>query len=610
MKLKKSISFMGVFSIATGAMISSGIFILPGFAFDRTGPSVFISYFIGGLLGLTGILSVIELSTAMPKSGGDYYFINKTFGPALGTMSGFLGWFALSLKSAFAIFGIAEIVFIFTGINILITGFVLCIFFIFLNIKGVEEAVRFQIILVSGLVILLILYLIFGFPKIDYSRYTPLLKNGINEVFITSGFIFISFGGLLNVANIAEEVIKPSRNIPLGILVSIITVTFLYTAITFVITGTLGAEEFAGSLTPVADSAKVILGNGGYFMILAASLLAFLTTANAGLMSASRYPLSLSHDRLLPPIFTAVNRKFGTPSRAIIATGVLIYLSLFLPLEILVKAASTVILTSYVLTNISVLILRESRLTNYRPTFKTPLYPFLQIFCIILFSFFIFDMGLEAIEISLSLIILSFSLYMIYGRKVQKKETALLHLLKRLTDQKIIHNMLEDELREVVIHRDEIEQDNFDELIKNSQFIEIEGSCNFSELMDKCAGDIAEETGMPVEMVKDKFLLRQQESNTAVSQFLAIPHIILEGNSTIFLKIIRCRDGIYFSEKESAVKAVFLLGGTGKNRILHLKTLASIVNLVRLENFENEWLSAQGNTEIKNLMILNERKRY
>jgi mannitol/fructose-specific phosphotransferase system IIA component (Ntr-type)/succinate dehydrogenase hydrophobic anchor subunit len=474
----------------------------------------------------------------------------------------------------------------------------------------VEEAVRFQIILVSGLVILLILYLIFGFPKIDYSRYTPLLKNGINEVFITSGFIFISFGGLLNVANIAEEVIKPSRNIPLGILVSIITVTFLYTAITFVITGTLGAEEFAGSLTPVADSAKVILGNGGYFMILAASLLAFLTTANAGLMSASRYPLSLSHDRLLPPIFTAVNRKFGTPSRAIIATGVLIYLSLFLPLEILVKAASTVILTSYVLTNISVLILRESRLTNYRPTFKTPLYPFLQIFCIILFSFFIFDMGLEAIEISLSLIILSFSLYMIYGRKVQKKETALLHLLKRLTDQKIIHNMLEDELREVVIHRDEIEQDNFDELIKNSQFIEIEGSCNFSELMDKCAGDIAEETGMPVEMVKDKFLLRQQESNTAVSQFLAIPHIILEGNSTIFLKIIRCRDGIYFSEKESAVKAVFLLGGTGKNRILHLKTLASIVNLVRLENFENEWLSAQGNTEIKNLMILNERKRY
>ena len=74
MKLKKNISFVGVFSIASGAMISSGIFILPGLAYDKTGPSVFISYFLAGILALIGILSVIELSTAMPKAGGDYFF--------------------------------------------------------------------------------------------------------------------------------------------------------------------------------------------------------------------------------------------------------------------------------------------------------------------------------------------------------------------------------------------------------------------------------------------------------------------------------------------------------------------------------------------------------
>jgi APA family basic amino acid/polyamine antiporter len=98
MKLDKGISFWGVFSIASGAMISSGIFILPGFAYAKTGPTVFISYFIAGFLGFLGILSVIELATAMPKAGGDYYFVNKTFGPVMGTISGFLGWFALSLK--------------------------------------------------------------------------------------------------------------------------------------------------------------------------------------------------------------------------------------------------------------------------------------------------------------------------------------------------------------------------------------------------------------------------------------------------------------------------------------------------------------------------------
>ena len=115
MPLKKGISFFGVFSIASGAMISSGIFILPGLAFSKAGPAVFISYLIAGILGLIGILSVVELSTAMPKAGGDYYFINKTFGPMLGTISGFLGWLALSLKSAFAIFGISEIVYLYAG---------------------------------------------------------------------------------------------------------------------------------------------------------------------------------------------------------------------------------------------------------------------------------------------------------------------------------------------------------------------------------------------------------------------------------------------------------------------------------------------------------------
>jgi basic amino acid/polyamine antiporter, APA family len=146
MKLKKGISFLGVFSIASGAMISSGIFILPGLAYSKEGPAVFISYFIAGLLALIGIFSVIELSTAMPQAGGDYYFINKTFGPMLGTISGFHGWFALALKSAFAIYGISEIIFILTGFNLFISGFLLCLLFVTVNIIGMKEASRFQIL--------------------------------------------------------------------------------------------------------------------------------------------------------------------------------------------------------------------------------------------------------------------------------------------------------------------------------------------------------------------------------------------------------------------------------------------------------------------------------
>ena len=107
--MERKLNFLDVFSIASGAMISSGIFVLPAIAYNHTGSSLFISYLIGGIIALIGILSIAELSSAMPKAGGDYYFISRSFGPLMGTINGFLSWFALSLKSAFAIYGLSGV---------------------------------------------------------------------------------------------------------------------------------------------------------------------------------------------------------------------------------------------------------------------------------------------------------------------------------------------------------------------------------------------------------------------------------------------------------------------------------------------------------------------
>lgn len=608
--LKKEISFLGVFSIASGAMISSGIFILPGLAFSKTGPSVFVSYFIAGILGLIGIFSVIELSTAMPKAGGDYYFINKTFGPMIGTISGFLGWFALSLKSSFAIFGISEIIFLYTGISPLISGFILCLFFVILNLIGVKEAVVFQIAMVIGLLSLMLVYIIIGLPKIQLSYFTPFITGKFNNIIITSGFVFISFGGLLNVANISEEVKNPKKNIPLGMISSIVAVTIFYTLITFVITGTLDPLSFKNSLTPVADSAKTFMGTWGYIIIIIASILAFFTTANAGIMSASRYPMALSRDKLIPQQIALINKKFKTPIISIILTGIIIYLSLLLSLEMLVKAASTVILTSYVLTNLSVIILRESKIINYKPSFKVGFYPWLQIVCIILFTFFIIDLGIAAIELSLALLFISFCVYIFYGRKIKNSEYALLHLLKRITDKRLTENIIEDELREILVNRDDIEQDNFDHLIKEAKIIDVDEFMDFEDLLKLIAESLSKEIEMPEEEIISLFIKRQEESNTALSNFLAIPHIIIEGENKMFLTIVRSKNGIKFTEFEKEVNAIFLLGGTIDKRLLHLKTLASIATLVNQKDFKKNWISVDNIVEIKNLMILSNRKRF
>lgn len=610
MKLEKKLSFLGVFSIATGAMISSGIFILPGLAFSKAGPAVFISYTLAGVLGLLGILSVIELTTAMPKAGGDYFFINKTFGPMFGSISGLLGWVALSLKSAFAIFGLSEIIFIYIGVDVRISGFLLCAFFVLLNIKGVQEAALFQTILVIGLLLLMTIFVVVGFPQIDKLRYTPLINGNINDIIITSGFIFISFGGLLNVANLSEEMVDPKKNIPKGMILSIVVVTLLYGLITFVLVGTLDPETLKKSLTPVADSGQIIMGSWGYYIIVIASILAFFTTANAGIMSASRYPMALSRDMLLPNKLGVLNKKNQTPTTAIIATGIIIFLSLLLPLEYLIKSASTVILTSYVLTNISVIVLRESRITNYKPSFKAPFYPFLQIACVILFTFFIIDMGKDAIEISLGFTFLSFCMYMFYGRKIKKRESAILYLLKRITHNKLEDKIIEEELREILINRDNIEQDNFDKLIKNAEIIDIDSHLNFEDLLDLVTGKIAKEVNMSDDEVKKRFIDRQNLSNTAVSEFIAIPHIVTDGDSDVFLKIVRAKKGVYFTKEEDSVKAIFLLGGGKDKRVLHLKTIASIATLVQFKDFKDKWLSAESTLDLKNLMILSKRKRF
>ncbi|MGD1817455.1 MAG: amino acid permease [Pleomorphochaeta sp.] len=609
MELKQEVSFLGVFSLATGSMISSGIFILPALAFAESGPASSLSYLLAGILALLGVQSIIELSTAMPKAGGDYYFINRSLGPLIGTVSGLLGWVAISLKSAFAVYGISEVVYIFTGFPVLITGAIITIFFVVLNIVGVKEATRLQIVLVFFLLLLMIFFVVVGFPKIDYSHFKPFAPNGYNKILYTSGFVFVSFGGLLKVANIAEEVKDPKKNIPLGMIASVIVVTILYAFTVFITTGILTSTEFVDSVTPIADAAMKSVGNGGYIAITIAASLAFITTANAGLLAASRYPLSLSRDGLLPEIFCKTSKKGDMPIVSIIITGIIIFSSLLISLDSLVKAASTVILTSYVLTNVSVIVLREGNLANYKPSYKSPLYPFVQLLSIVIFTYFIFELGSNSTGLSLFFIFCCFLVYFFYGRKHFSGDYAILHVIKRMMDKRIIGDLLEDELREIVINRDNIEQDDFDELVKEATVFDIDHSINFDSLLSITISDIAIRVNLDEAEIYKRFTERQAELNTALTPFIAVPHIVTDDNSKMFLTLVRCKEGIKFSDDEDSVKAAFLFGGPYKMRTFHLKILSSIAEIASEDNFPDMWMNAKNEEDLKNLFIMNSRKR-
>ncbi len=608
--MDRKLNFLDVFSIASGAMISSGIFVLPAIAYSHTGSALYISYLIGGIIALIGILSIAELSSAMPRAGGDYYFISRSFGPLMGTINGFLSWFALSLKSAFAIYGLSGVLYILTGFDMSIIALIATLLFVFLNIAGVKEAAMLELILVVFLIAIMIAYIIIGFPSINLAHFSPFAPKGVNSILSTSAFVFISFGGLLKIASVAEEVKNPGKNIPLGMLVSVIVVTILYVLMIFVTTGILKPEDFKNSILPVSDAAEIFAGRPGYIAITIASFLAFITTANAGIMAASRYPLALSRDKLIPESISMVSKRFKTPVLSIVITGIFIIISLQINLETLVKSASSVILIAYILSNVSVIILRESKLINYKPVFRVPLYPYVPVFSIIIYLFLLIDLGMEAIEISLIFIVISMLVYFFYGRRRSKKEFALLYLLKRIIDSKMPQHGLETELRDVLRHREGILDDQFDKMVKEAVVIDIEEQLSVDAFFKQISVPLGNELDLNSENIYKLLTTRENESTTALNSFVSIPHIILSKTDMLHLMIVRCREGINFTEKADSVKAVFLIIGNEGERILHLRLLASIATLVQEVNFEHDWLEAKDVNYLRDMILLSSRKRY
>ena len=116
--LKKSLTLYDVFAISTGAMFSSGFFLLPGIAASQTGPSVILAYFVAGIMIIPAMLSKAELTSAMPKAGGSYYFIERAMGPLMGTIGGLGTWLSLVFKTAFALIGMGAYLAIFVELPV------------------------------------------------------------------------------------------------------------------------------------------------------------------------------------------------------------------------------------------------------------------------------------------------------------------------------------------------------------------------------------------------------------------------------------------------------------------------------------------------------------
>lgn len=610
-ELKKDLDFFDIFCVATGAMISSGLFILPGLAFAKAGPAVILSYVIAGLFCIPTLLSMAELTTAMPKAGGDYFYIMRGFGPLLGTVAGFSTWFSLSLKGAFALIGMGAYLSIITNMPLQIIALICCLFFIALNLIGVKEAGRFQVFLVIGLLGILFVYIIWGSKTVNSLNFTPFFTKGLNAMFATASFVFISYGGLTKVAALAEETKNPGKNLPLGMILSVVVTAILYAAVIFVTIGVLGPTNLTQTLTPISDGAGVFGGNLLKIVISIGAFLAFISTANAGIMTASRYPLGMSRDKLLPVRFQNISSKFKTPYVSILFTGSFMILAiLLLRLELLVKVASSVLILLYIFANLTLILFRESKILSYRPKFCSPFYPYLQILGILGGLFLLVEMGTLILFMTMVFLLLGFIWYRVYAQKRATQDSALIYVLEKLVarDKDLTSDSLLTELKDIVIQRDEIEVDRFHRLIEESEILDIEAPLTMEGFFKEVSGILSKELNLKPEELFEKFIKREKQTSTVIKDGLAIPHIVVKRDNYFKIILVRAKTGIIFPD-DKLVHIAFVLVGCSGERSLHLRDLAAVAQVVQNPGFNKKWLDATSKEELKNIILLAERRR-
>ena len=419
-KLSRTLTLPAIIAISIAGMLG-GIFVLPGIAAAKTGSSVWLAFLLAAICILPAVLSKAELATAMPTTGGAYVYIERALGPLMGTISGIGLWISLLLKSSFALVGLSAYFLVIINIPIIYVKYISLSFLaliMLLNIFGVKKVGKVQLIIVSLSLLSLILLLIIGIPSIDKQLLSPFIANGNMGLASTIAFVFVAYAGVTKIAAIAGEVKNPSKNIPKAMIFSLLLISTIYIAISYMLVGNVPIDQLGTDIKPIHTLALVIGGEWLGYGIAIIGVITLISLANSGVLASSRFPFAMAIDKLLPDNLARVHQKYLTPINTILITCIVMALViLFLDVEKIAKLASAFKVSMFILVNLCVIILRETAVQWYKPSYKSPLYPYMQIFGIISGLILLFYLGMMPLIAILVISLISIVIYYSYGVK-------------------------------------------------------------------------------------------------------------------------------------------------------------------------------------------------
>ena len=443
-------------------MLGSGIFVLPGLAAYKTGPMVWLAYLVAGLTVLPAALSKSELATAMPTSGGTYVYLERTFGPLAGTISGIGLWLSLLLKSAFALVGFGAYLSVLINLPIEPVALTLLVAITVLNVLGVSVISKLQKFILAGVLFALLVLSLFGLTTMDLEYVKSGFSHGAHGFLAATAFVYVSYAGVTKVAAIAEEVKNPDRNLPLGIMISWFTVMCIYVFVVFVLVTNVPMDDLTHfedtgkpELHPIYSLACIVGGKTAGTVAAIFAVVTMVSMAVAGLLAASRFPFAMSRDSLLPSQFQKINPNFKTPVASILLTSLVMGVSiLFLPVEQIAKLASAFMILAFMFVCGTVIVLREIASQWYQPRFRSPFYPFVQILGIISGIVLLSAMGLTSLFAIGCIIFVGAISYFGYGKHQTSRKGVVSQMGKRrdlLNESEVLHTLDEELPKEAAV---------------------------------------------------------------------------------------------------------------------------------------------------------------
>lgn len=420
--LKRQLNLFQVIMLGTAGTLGSGIFVLTGLAADVAGPATLFAILLGGFLSFSIALNYSELATMYPETGGAMTYVREAWGKGLlsfliGSMDSISSTFYTALSAVGFAYSLSVF---FPSIPIIPVAIGAIILFVLLNILGVTNVGNAQIVMGAGLVFAFAVFIIAGFVSPQGFSAATLFPQGrafpeigfmknAGVLFKTIALIYAVYVGFEVIADDAEEVKNPAKNIPIAILVSLVIIMAVYSLTVMVTLGTLPWQQVAGSTTALSDAIKVFLPGVGVTIIAMAGMVGALTSINSSMLSATRETFTLSRDGNWPLILSRLNRA-RVPFMAIIMIGMIsILITVFGVVDFLSYITSAGYLFVLFFSNLAMITLRKKYPDIHRP-FKVPLFPLTPILASLTCVIVIFFSDLDAILFTGG-VILIFAIY-------------------------------------------------------------------------------------------------------------------------------------------------------------------------------------------------------